>query len=207
MKAPKPLKGDDALLFSRLREQHILERVNPEQVEVEGGAMVVMCPDARHLADKIHDLQRTYRRAYILKHWGLFGRWIAGAYAPLRQFVEARIPAHLHVFTSHGGALCLSPRWQWDDPHDAGFLVRQIRDAIGMLGFRVIYLYAHLNCGAAGRRSLSMADVLDFLSEADDEVRKLFPELHVDCRVHVFREGGVRRTYRFSKVRWRKLRD
>ena len=188
----KTISEADLRLVNTLKDRGVMESVRPDMVDMRGGFIVVLCSDGKHMYDKFTHLANTFRQSCDRFQ----------QVSP--QSMEDANPP-IHPLAMHGGALCLSPRWPTSE--EGIVIKRHITQAVVRLGKgNLVLLYAHLLCGAASANSLSMVEVLDYLVDAYREVCNLDLRLDVDCRVHVYRPDGERRTYRFSVKKWQEFK-
>lgn len=171
----------DRQWITKMRQDKILEDVDPHRLDQSRGIIMVACADGDQMP-------------------GIF------QYQADSQ-VQRTIP-RIHTLSLNGGAILLasppSPILQWREDM---VLLEHIKTARRLKEIDSIALYAHAPCGAAYLAKLDFLEVARRLMEAKTILKKTLNGATVACFCHIdygekATEKRRKKTYFLSRQRW-----
>ncbi len=174
---PTPLDQENRRLIADMRAKGILGDVDPNQIDVSKGVILVCCADGDQL-DEVFDHMRETSRA-------------------------AGHKPRIHTFTEHGGAMVLSPQC---DPYP-GFAARELMHVKIIEGRELkhidtIVLSVHAPCGKAAVMGLTLVDLIGHMMAAKSDIKARHKGVRVLCMIHVDYGEGRKRSYTISRIDW-----
>lgn len=169
------LHDHDKAYLVNLRANNILEEVEPSSMDLSNGIIIVACADGDQFED--------------------YYSHIAGIAKDVIQ------RERVHVLALNGGAFLLSE--SWPSQKESEVLKNHLHTAVDLKEIHTVVLYGHAPCGAAGKCNFDVPTVLYHLAEAKDVAKSIREDIKVICFLHVDWGEGKKRTYHFSRDKYR----
>lgn len=177
---PTPLDAENRRLIAEMREKNVLGDLDPKQIDVSRGVMLVCCADGDQL-DEVFDHMRDTSRS-------------------------AGHKPRIHTLTGHGGALHLSPHCEPYPGIDVRELKNlEIEEGRHLKDIHTIVLSVHAPCGKAAAMGLNLVDLIGHMMAAKSEIKSRHHGVRVLCMIHVD-YGDRKRSYTISRIDWARYR-